>query len=210
MKKVIGLLVLLAVIGLAYVTTKVILTPLEFEDVMTQKNEILQKQLKTIANAELEFEKRYRRYATIDELKAFLENGKVYHINAEGEYTDDMREKGISEQEAARKGLIKRDTIWENAKNILLEKDQSIEQLFAIFDTGKEIKIDTASKIQVVGQDSIRIPLVQATVLFEDYLSGIDENSLRNKIDREKEKANGFPGLRIGSLIDAKLNGNWE
>lgn len=210
MKKVIGLLVLLAVIGLAYVTTKVILTPLEFEEVMTQKNEVLQKQLKKIANAEQEFEKRYRRYATTDELKSFIENGKVYHINAEGEYTDDMREKGISEQEAARQGMIKRDTIWEDAKSLLLDEGETIEQLFAVFNTGKEIKIDTASKIQVVGQDSIRIPLVQATVLFEDYLSGIDENSLRNKIDREKSKANGFPGLRIGSLVDAKLNGNWE
>lgn len=210
MKKLVIFAVILAVCGMVYFTAQVIMKPLKFEKIMKSKSVVLQRQLKSIAEAEKAFNELYGRYATSDELKSFLNNGRVYHINAEGEYTDEMRDKGLSEQDAAKQGLIKRDTIWEYAKDKLVPAGQSIESLFQVLDTGKEFKIDTASTIQVIGQDSIHIPLFQATVEYATYLSGIDNNSLQEKIDREKEKANGFPGLRIGSLKEAKMTGNWE
>lgn len=210
MKKLIVLLVAAAVIGMAYFTAQVILTPMKFEKIMESRNSVLQKQLKTIADAEKAYEELNGRYATMDELKDFLRNGKVYHINAEGDYTDDMRDKGLTEQDAVAKGLIKRDTVWSPAKDKLLAEGQDIDELFKVLKTGQEFKIDTASKIQVIGMDSIRIPLFQATVEYKTYLSGIDESSLEAKISKENDKKNGFPGLRIGSLTEAKMTGNWE
>lgn len=211
MKKIIVFLVAAAVIGMAYFTAQVILTPMKFEKTMEARNSVLQKKLKLIADVEKAYEELNGRYATLDELKDFLQNGKVYHIKAEGDYTDEMREKGLTEQAAAAQGLIKRDTVWTPAREQFLADGQDIDDLFKVDNgNGKEFSVDTASKIQVIGMDSIKVPLVQISVEYKTYLSGIDEASLQSKIDKENQKKNGFPGLRIGSLTEAKMTGNWE
>lgn len=210
MDKIIKVLVLAAVIALAYLTFMSVYTPVQFDKIQAQREVALQKQLKKIASYQDAFEDVNNRFATAEELVAFLESGKLYYVMAEGDYTDAMREQGLTEGQAAAKGLIRRDTIWVAAKDSLIKDGSDPKMLCKIPGSAALIKIDTAFIEQIVGLDTIKVPVFQATVPFADYLGDLDPNRLRDKEQMAKEKAKGYPGLRIGSLSEVKMTGNWE
>lgn len=203
-------LVAVAVLALGYVTVKSVLDPVVFDREQTKREEILQKQLKKIATYQDAFSSVHDRYATAEELVAFLEGGKLYYVKAEGEMTEDMRAKGLTEAMAAAQGLIKRDTVWISAKDSLLKDGTDIATLFDVLSTGNKIKIDTAFLQQEIGKDTVNVSVMQAVIPFEAYLSDLDNGRLEQKKREVKAKAKAYPGLRIGSLEEVRLTGNWE
>lgn len=210
MNKVITGLVALAVLALGYVTIKSVLNPVQFDAKQAEREAILQKQLKKIASYEEAYQSIHGRFATAEELADFLANGRLFYIRAEGEVTEAMREQGLTEAEAARRGMIKRDTVWVSAKDSLLKDGTDATKLFDVLATGNKIKIDTAYIQQEIGKDTVNISTVQATIPFEFYLSDLDAQRLEQKKDALKKKVNSFPGLRLGSLTEVRLTGNWE
>lgn len=213
MKNLFKVLLAVLVIIMAYVTFKAVWNPVQFDKIQKKRELAIQQRLKKIAGFQAAFESVYNRFATGPELQAFLANGKLYYVNAEGEYTDDMREKGISEREAAAKGFIKRDTVWVDARDSLVHGDLTIvENLLKVPGVeSQSIQIDTASIQQIVGVDTIYVPVYQAVVPYEAYLSDLNEpKRLQEKIDQQLKKNKGYPGLKIGSLTEVKNTGNWE
>lgn len=210
MDKVIKVLVLAVVVVLAYLTVQSVLAPVQFDNTQKERELVLQKQLKKIAAYQEAFDYVHHRFATGEELLEFLRNGKVYYVTAEGDYTDDMRERGLTEAQAAAQGLIKRDTTWIPAKDSLLKDGTDIETLYDVFNTGNKIKVDTAYIQQIIGKDTIPVSVFQASVSFEDYLGDLDEGRRKEKTSLALERKKGFAGLRIGALDEVKKTGNWE
>ncbi|MDO4692042.1 MAG: hypothetical protein Q4A64_04120 [Porphyromonadaceae bacterium] len=210
MDKIIKVLVLAAVIALGYLTFMSVYTPVQFDKIQQQREEVLQKKLKKIATYQDAFEDVHHRFATADELVAFLESGKLYYVMAEGDYTDAMREQGLTEADAAAKGLIRRDTIWVSAKDSLVKDNTDITRLYSLPVGSAQIQVDTAFISQIIGLDTVLVPVFEARVPFSDYLSDQDKSRLMDKERMAKEKAKGYPGLRIGSLTEVKMTGNWE
>lgn len=213
MDKVIKLLVLAAVVALAYVSVQSVYTPVQFDKVQTQRELVLQKQLKKIANYQDAFEDIYHRFATAEELQAFLESGKLFYVRAEGEYTEAMREQGLTEGQAAQKGLIVRDTIWVSAKDSLIKDGSEVSALYSNpFGNKQPIEVKVGTIDQIVGLDTIQQPVFEASIPYTSYLADQDQGRMKDKIQVAKEKAmgKGYPGLRIGSLTEVKMTGNWE
>ncbi len=212
MKNLFKILLAVAVVVMAYITYQSVNKPVQFDKIQKQREKVLQKRIKEIAGYEQAFESVYNRYATAEELQAFLANGKLYYVKAEGEYTDQMREKGISERQAAAQGLIRRDTTWVDVKDSLFKGDaNAIASLLDIPESdGKKIIIDTAYIEQVVGLDTIHVPVFQVSAKFEDYLGDLDKTRIQDKVNEAMKKAKGFPGLIFGSLTEVKNTGNWE
>lgn len=210
MNKVITGLVALAVLALGYVTIKSVLNPVQFDAQQAEREAILQKQLKKIASYEEAYQSVNGRFATAEELADFLANGRLYYVRAEGEVTEAMREQGLTEAEAAARGLIKRDTVWISAKDSLLKDGTDPVKLFEVLSTGNKIQVDTAYIQQEIGKDTVNISTVRATIPFEFYLSDLDQSRLNQKKEALKKKNNSYPGLRIGSLTEVRLTGNWE
>lgn len=210
MNKVLTSLVALAVCALGYVTVKSILDPVEFDKQQEAREVILQKQLKKIATYQEAYNSVNGQFATQEELVDFLYNGNIYYIKAEGEMTEAMREAGLTEAEAAAKGLIVRDTVWVSARDSLIKDGTDLERLFNVLETGNKIKIETGFIKQEVGQDSIDLSVFQAIIPFEYYLDDLDKGRLKQKKEALKLKAKSYPGLRIGSLEEVRLTGNWE
>lgn len=212
MKNLFKILLAVAVVVMAYITYQSVNKPVQFDKIQKQREKVLQKRIKEIAGYEQAFESVYNRYATAEELQAFLANGKLYYVKAEGEYTDQMREKGISERQAAAQGLIRRDTTWVDVKDSLFKGDiNTIASLLDIPESnGKKIIIDTAFIEQVVGLDTIYVPVFQVSAKFEDYLGDLDKARIQDKVNMAMSKAKGFPGLIFGSLAEVKNTGNWE
>lgn len=210
MNTVVKIVLALLVAGLAYVTWESVARPVRFDEIQQTREEVLQKQLKRLTTFQEAYENRMGRFANEEELRDFLLNGSVYYIYAEGDYTEAMREQGLTEAAAAARGLIKRDTIWVRAIDSLLHGDSNIDPLFAIPGTDKKVSIKTGEIDLVLGLDTIKQPVFEISTTYRDYLSDLDESIIRDKEERVKERANGFPGLRIGSLTEVKKTGNWE
>lgn len=210
MDKLIKLLAAVAALGLAYVTWQSVATPVKFDEEQIAREAVLQKQLKKIATYEEAFESVYHRYATAEELTDFLNNGKMYYVTADGEYTDAMREQGLSEQAAAAKGLIRRDTTWVATRDTLLKDGTDVNTLFDVLNTGNKIKVETGTIQQIIGKDTIERPVVMATIPFEHYLGDLDQKRLKDKKEAAEMRRNGYAGLRIGSLSENRMSGNWE
>ncbi|MBF1046834.1 hypothetical protein [Porphyromonas sp.] len=211
MKKVILIIVAVAVLALAYVTVQSVLAPVSFDKKQQEIELVLQKQLKKIATYEDAYKSVYDKYADKDELVNFLNNGRVFYIRAEGDYTSAMREQGLSEEDAARRGLIRRDTIWVSAKDSLLKDGTDLVKLFSIPGSDSTIQVVAGTIEQEVGDNKIQVPVFQASAGYQSYLGRLGNDRLvREKIEKANSKANAFAGVRVGSLTEVKTNGNWE
>ena len=211
MKKVILIIVAVAVLALAYVTVQSVLAPVRFDKKQQEIELVLQKQLKKIATYEDAYKSVYDKYADKDELVNFLNNGRVFYIRAEGDYTSAMREQGLSEEDAARRGLIRRDTIWVSAKDSLLKDGTDLAKLFSIPGSDSTIQVVAGTIEQEVGDNKIQVPVFQASAGYQSYLGRLGNDRLvKEKIEKANSKANAFAGVRVGSLTEVKTNGNWE
>ena len=212
MNKFVKVLVGIAALVMLYLTVMSILTPVRFDKEQKARETLIQKKLKSIASLQQAYEGLFGKYADASHLRWFLQEGKIYYINAEGEYTDEMRDKGLSEREAARQGLLRRDTVWVPvADTLLVGTGITAENLFDVPGVaGKTITVETGSITQDVGNDSIPVPVHRAFVKYEDYLGDLDPVILKQRIKAANERVKGFPGLVIGSLEEVKNTGNWE
>ena len=211
MKKVILIIVAVAVLALAYVTVQSVLAPVSFDKKQQEIELVLQKQLKKIANYEDAYKSVYDKYADKDELVNFLNNGRVFYIRAEGDYTSAMRDQGLSEEDAARRGLIRRDTIWVSAKDSLLKDGTDLAKLFSIPGSDSTIQVVAGTIEQEVGDNKVEVPVFQASASYQSYLGRLGNDRLvKEKIEKANSKANAFAGVRVGSLTEVKTNGNWE
>ena len=211
MKKVILIIVAVAVLALAYVTVQSVLAPVSFDKKQQEIELVLQTQLKKIATYEDAYKSVYDKYADKDELVNFLNNGRVFYIRAEGDYTSAMREQGLSEEDAARRGLIRRDTIWVSAKDSLLKDGTDLVKLFSIPGSDSTIQVVAGTIEQEVGDNKIQVPVFQASASYQSYLGRLGNDRLvKEKIEKANSKANAFAGVRVGSLTEVKTNGNWE
>ena len=211
MKKVILIIVAVAVLALAYVTVQSVLAPVSFDKKQQEIELVLQKQLKKIATYEDAYKSVYDKYADKDELVNFLNNGLVFYIRAEGDYTSAMRDQGLSEEDAARRGLIRRDTIWVSAKDSLLKDGTDLAKLFSIPGSDSTIQVVAGTIEQEVGDNKIEVPVFQASASYQSYLGRLGNDRLvKEKIEKANSKANAFAGVRVGSLTEVKTNGNWE
>ena len=211
MKKVILIIVAVAVLALAYVTVQSVLAPVSFDKKQQEIELVLQKQLKKIATDEDAYKSVYDKYADKDELVNFLNNGRVFYIRAEGDYTSAMRDQGLSEEDAARRGLIRRDTIWVSAKDSLLKDGTDLAKLFSIPGSDSTIQVVAGTIEQEVGDNKVEVPVFQASASYQSYLGRLGNDRLvKEKIEKANSKANAFAGVRVGSLTEVKTNGNWE
>lgn len=213
MRKVMTLLILLAAVGLGYLTVMSILTPENFTKTRAAREMPIQVRLKEVALVEEAFQNVYGRYATIDELRTFLSEGKLRYIRSEGDFTDAMREAGETERTAAAKGLIVRDTIWMSAKDSLLQSGISVEDFLRVPGFPETlISIDTASVLQEIGDTKMMVPVFRASVPLAVYLKDQNQQLLERAIKDAEERysGTGYPGLALGSLTEVKNTGNWE
>lgn len=206
----------LAALLMAYLCVMSIYVPVSFTHKQEKREGLIQKRLKDIASYEQAYKAVHGKFANGDELINFLENGDLYYVVAEGDFTDEMREKGLTEQQAAAQGLIKRDTVRVRAKDSLLNSREDINSIKEILEvpgfSPNRIEIEEGHIQQVIGVDTINVSVFRAQVPMTVYLQGMDENIVKERITEAKSRnnGNGYPGLRIGSLEEFKLTGNWE
>ena len=208
MKVTLKILLAAAVILLVYMCYRSIMTPIEFNKEKDVRESAIKTRLIDIRKAQIEYKNVYKTHAgSFTDLVKFLKEDKLPFLIKEGVLTDEQLEKGMTEKEAVKKGLIRRDTIWVVAKDTLFGANYNVDDLANVPGTSVKFSMDTAT---LTSGSGYTVKVFEAGVKYDDYLGDLDKQLVTNLKDKA-DKLEKFPCLRVGSLTEINNNaGNWE
>ena len=212
MKTVIQVVLVVAIIVLGYLLWESIQKPIRFNKEKDRREAATIQRLKDIRKAQVAFRAEHKRFtADFDTLINFLKTDSFRVVQAIGSVPDSMIEelgRKKAEIQALKNGLISRDTIKLSVKDSLFTASYYIDSLrYAPFTTGFEFEmgagvLETTSKV--------KIKVFEAKVPYDVLLAGLDRQLVIN-YKETRVKITGYPGLKVGSLVEATNNaGNWE
>ena len=188
---------------LAYFVYNSINSEVEFQKLAKVRiAENIQK-LKDIRAVQISYKNKYKGFSDdFDSLLVFMNYDSVAVVKSEGEAPD-----SLTELQAVQAGLISRDTIYIAAKSHIFNEDYlttrnekfplNIEQLQYIpYTADKSYEIDAGS----VEKGEVIVQVFEVSAKYGDVLIGLDA-------EHKKYDLSSF--LRVGSMSEASLNGNW-
>ena len=208
MKVTLKILLAVAVGLLAYMCYRSIMGPIEFKDERDRRENLIKARLIDIRKAQIEYKNIHKVHAAnFDELSKFLKDEKLPFLIKEGVLTDEQLEKGMTEKEAVKKGLIRRDTVWVTAVDTLFGKGYNVDDLRNVPGANVQFTMDTAT---LTSGSGYTVKVFQCGVLYDDYLGDLNKQEVYNLKDKAS-KMGKYAGLRVGSVEEINNNaGNWE
>ena len=208
MKVTLKILLAVAVVLLAYMCYRSIMGPIEFKDERDRRENLIKARLIDIRKAQIEYKNIHKVHAAnFDELSKFLKYEKLPFLIKEGVLTDEQLEKGMTEKEAVKKGLIRRDTVWVTAVDTLFGKGYNVDDLRNVPGANVQFTMDTAT---LTSGSGYTVKVFQCGVLYDDYLGDLNKQEVYNLKDKAS-KMGKYAGLRVGSVEEINNNaGNWE
>ncbi len=208
MKVTLKILLAVAVVLLAYMCYRSIMGPIEFKDEKDRRENLIKARLIDIRKAQIEYKNIHKVHAAnFDELSKFLKDEKLPFLIKEGVLTDEQLEKGMTEKEAVKKGLIRRDTVWVTAVDTLFGKGYNVDDLRNVPGANVQFTMDTAT---LTSGSGYTVKVFQCGVLYDDYLGDLNKQEVYNLKDKAS-KMGKYAGLRVGSVEEINNNaGNWE
>ena len=137
----------------------------------------------------------------------FLENDSTTIIKSVGETPDSLiNGQQISDAQALEMGLISRDTIYVSAMESIFDENYlrsrenkypfDLNTLSIIPFTNKQYNIDA----NVIEKGKVNVQVFEISAAFKDVFNGLDA-------ENKKYDLNSL--LKVGSMTEASLNGNW-
>ena len=208
MKVTLKILLAVAVVLLAYMCYRSIMGPIEFKDERDRRENLIKARLIDIRKAQIEYKNIHKVHAAnFDELSKFLKDEKLPFLIKEGVLTDEQLEMGMTEKEAVKKGLIRRDTVWVTAVDTLFGKGYNVDDLRNVPGANVQFTMDTAT---LTSGSGYTVKVFQCGVLYDDYLGDLNKQEVYNLKDKAS-KMGKYAGLRVGSVEEINNNaGNWE
>ncbi|MGL4332916.1 MAG: hypothetical protein ACRCZQ_05290 [Bacteroidales bacterium] len=208
MKITFKILLVACIAVLGYLCTKSILDPIKFQEEKGKRENAVIARLIDIRKAQIEYRNLNGKYTgSFDTLIAFIKEGKLPMVLKEGVLTDEQLEKGMTEKEAVKQGLIKRDTTYIAVADTLFAPGFVVDSIAYVPGTGSKIEMKAG---QLSTASGLMLQVFEAKTPYSVYLNGLDKQEIYNLIDVAK-KLDKYPGLRVGSVEEANNNaGNWE
>jgi hypothetical protein len=197
MKTIIQVLLVLVILVLVYLIYDSIMEPVRFNQEVARREDMIVRRLKDIRQVQVAHRSRYGTFnSDLDSLVNFIKTDSLSVIKAVGAVPDTL-----TEAEAVKLGIVQRDTVWVMAKDsILVRTRYSLDSLGYVPYTVGEKFVMSAGKIT---RGLTEIPVFEAYALPKDYLHDLDRWRVYYRRDFDI-------GLRVGSMIEASIDGNWE
>jgi len=190
----IGLWVL--VIGLSYVLYTAIMNPIKFTKEKKKRSKDVIERLKEVRQAQIAFKEINSYYASsFDELIPLIDTGVFTIVQRRDE---ELKFYNKVYREYQLKDTTYVDTLgFASIKDSIFGTDYNLEQLrFIPHAEGAELEL-RANKIK---SGSLTVQVFEAKAPKEAYLIGLDKDLIKNTTR----------DLQVGSMVSAKINGNWE
>ena len=188
---------------LAYFVYNSINSEVEFQKIAKVRIAENVQKLKDIRAVQIAYKSKYQGFSDdFDSLIVFLNTDSLAVIKSEGEAPD-----SLTELQALQAGLISRDTVYVAAKSHIFNADYlttrdenyslDLEQLRYIpYAENKSYEIDAGS----IEKGKVIVQVFEVSAQYGDVLIGLDA-------ENKKYDLQGL--LRVGSMSEASLNGNW-
>lgn len=197
MKTVIQIVLALVIVVLGYFIYESVMEPVRFKQEVKDRESVIIQRLKDIRQVQVAHRSRYNAFANdLDSLILFYKTDSLPVIRAIGTVPD-----SLTENQAVEMGIVQRDTAWVNTTDSLLSKARyPVDSLpYVPFTGGKRFEMQSGK----IERGLVELPVFEAVAHPQDYLKDIDRW-------RVYYTGNLEDGLKVGSMIEASTDGNWE
>ena len=192
---------------LAFFVYNSISSEVEFNKIAKERIAENVQKLKDLRTLQIAFKRENEAFAdNFNSLMNFLQNDSTRIVKMEGVNDTLIDGEEISDELALKLGLIKRDTIYVSAmesifdENYINSRDNNypfdINSLDIIPFTNKQYNIDA----NVIEKGKVSVQVFEISATYKDIFNGLDA-------ENKKYDLNSL--LKVGSMTEASLNGNW-
>jgi len=199
MKTVYQILLAILIVVVGYFVFESIMAPIRFNKEKDKRYDATIQRLKDVRTAQLAYRSRFNKFTgSFDTLITFLKEGEFKVVKQIGSEDDSV---------ALAQGKVYRDTIKVAVRDSLF-KNYAVDSLrFVPFSGGIQFEmaageLETGSKVKV--------KVFECKAHNDVILKGLNRQEIININDLQK-KLEKYPGLQVGSMIEATNNaGTWE
>ena len=195
---IINIVLVLAAIFLAYKVYDSISQPVKFANEKTAREIKVVQNLKDIRSTQVLFKQSYNKYtANFDSLIEYIRTGELAIVNIVPDPNDTTFTKTINDTVGYIKVI---DSLFRNRTNFNVETLRYIP-----FTNNQEFEIEAG----YITRGGMNIPVFEVKAPYKTYLNGLDPQRIRNAA-AEQEAVNKYAGMKVGSMNEASIDGNWE
>ncbi|MFL2569669.1 MAG: hypothetical protein ACJ0QH_03055 [Flavobacteriales bacterium] len=201
-RKTIQLLLWPVIIILAWLVYRSPISLKEFQEETNFRKSAVIQDLKDIRTAQIAFKDKYRVYAgDFNSLLSFVKNDSLAVVKAIGETPD-----SLTEDQALLAGIISRDTVFVPVYQTIYNQDYldtrdsrfpfDLDKLSMVPFSDETFSIESGN----IEKGKVVVQVFEVSTTFGTFLNGLDATN--KGIDLGNT-------LRVGSMSDASINGNW-
>lgn len=208
-KKIIQLILALAIIGLSFYIYKLIATPIKFENEQKVREAAVIERIKDIRTAERQFKSKYQRFtASFDTLINFV---LTETMEGERKIVDEDDSVAMAQLKRLKKKNI--ETFTFSVKDSLFKHltNEDVRDLRYIPFTDNQTEFILEAGI-INTESKIVIPTVECRAPYIAFLDTVAyRQEIINLIDNDMNNRNRYPGIKFGSMESGNNEaGNWE
>ena len=201
-RKTVQLLLWPVIIILAWLVYRSPISLKEFQEETNYRKSAVIQDLKDIRTAQIAFKDKYRVYAgDFNSLLTFVKNDSLAVVKAIGETPD-----SLTEDQALLAGIISRDTVFVPVYQTIYNQDYldtrdsrfpfDLEMLSMVPFSDETFSIESGN----IEKGKVVVQVFEVSTTFGTFLNGLDATNKGIDLDNS---------LRVGSMSDASINGNW-
>ena len=201
-RKTIQLLLWPVIIILAWLVYRSPISLKEFQEETNYRKSAVIQDLKDIRTAQIAFKDKYRVYAgDFNSLLSFVKNDSLAVVKAIGETPD-----SLTEDQALLAGIISRDTVFVPVYQTIYNQDYldtrdsrfpfDLENLSMVPFSDATFNIESGN----IEKGKVVVQVFEVSTTYGTFLNGLDVTNKGIDLDNT---------LRVGSMSDASINGNW-
>ena len=201
-RKTVQLLLWPVIIILAWLVYRSPISLKEFQEETNFRKSAVIQDLKDIRTAQIAFKDKYRVYAgDFNSLLSFVKNDSLAVVKAIGETPD-----SLTEDQALLAGIISRDTVFVPVYQTIYNQDYldtrdsrfpfDFQKLSMVPFSDETFNIESGN----IEKGKVVVQVFEVSTTFGTFLNGLDATNKGIDLDNT---------LRVGSMSEASINGNW-
>ena len=188
----------LVAILLAYLVFDSIRQPVVFENVRKEREVQVVQSLKDIRSTQTLFKQTYNRFTgDFDSLAEYIKNGQLPVVNIVADPNDTTFTKTINDTV----GFVSvYDSLFAKRDNFDISSLRVVP-----FSQGDVFEMQAG----YIMRGGLKVAVFEAKTPYKSYLWDLDQQRVNN-LKAEMEDLSKYAGLKVGSMDEPSLNGNWE
>ena len=197
---IINIVLALVALLLVYLVYRSISEPVVFENIRKERELEVVQNLKDIRSTQTLFKQTYNRYTgSFDSLIEYIKTGKLPVVNIVADPNDTTFTKTINDTVGY---IAVADSLFKNRENFNVESLR-----FVPYSENESVQFELQAGF--ITRGGLKVAVFEAKTPYYVYLYDLDQPRVNN-LRAEQEDLDKYPGLKVGSMDEPSLNGNWE